>query len=612
MLKGFPRERRMRRLFCVVFQAGLVVLAVRLVVIQVVQHRAWSGLAGRWERARVEIPAQRGAILDRNGRVLAATVRAFSVYANPRAIGDGRRRAVAERLAELLGLDADAVEAELGRRERVVSDAEGIRHVRPNYFVWVKRRVGREDAMAVMGARLGDGEGLPGVGIMPEGLRVYPNGRMLCHVLGFVGVDGHGLAGVESRYERVLGGEAGERLVWRDGLGRALGGSQDVVRPARDGRSLVLTIDARVQRIAEEELARVCEAHRPERASVVVMDPETGEVLAMANRPDYDPAEFEGVPAAALRNMAVSECLEPGSAFKPFTVAAALELGVVTPETLIDCHDGTWRTRGRVLHDAHAQGVASVRDIIVYSSNIGAAQVGLRLGATALYESLREFGFGSPTGIGLPGESAGILRPPGEWSRLTITSVPMGQEVACSPLQLATGFCVFANGGWYVRPRIVLGVSDGMGGVEEAGRSSVERRRVLSEATARAMCEDLLAGVVERGTARRCGLSGYRMAGKTGTAQIARAEGGGYEPGAYSAVFVGIVPVESPRYVIAMVVRRPSGSSHYGGVVAAPGVGRIAERILSMAGVPRMAATGEARGAVALSSRVDGRRRWRE
>jgi len=602
----------MRRMFSLLFQAGLVVLAVRLVVIQVVQHRAWARLAGRWERERVEIPAQRGAILDRNGRVLAATVRAFSVFANPRAIGNGRRGEVAEWLAGRLGLKAEAVEARLRRVERVVSNAGGIRHVRPNYFAWVKRRVAREDAMAVMCDRLDDGGRVPGVGIMPEGIRVYPNGRMLCHVLGFVGMDGHGLAGVESRYDEVLGGEPGERLVWRDGLGRRLGGSQDVARRARDGRSLVLTIDARVQRIAEEELARVCEANRPERASVVVMDPDTGEVLAMANRPTYDPAEFGGVPAAALRNMAVSECLEPGSAFKPFTVAAAMELGVVTPETRIDCHNGVWRTRGRVLHDAHAQGVASVRDIIVYSSNIGVAQVGLRLGGDALYLSLREFGFGRPTGIGLAGESAGILRPPREWSRLTITSVPMGQEVACSPLQLAAGFCVFANGGWYVRPRIVLGVSDSKGGGLVAATTSVERRRVLSEETARAMCADLLEGVVERGTARRCGLSGYGMAGKTGTAQIARAEGGGYEPGAYTAVFVGIVPVESPRYVIAMVVKRPSGSSHYGGVVAAPGVARIAERILSMAGVPRMAAMGRgAHWATALKRSVGRRWRWR-
>ena len=302
--------------------------------------------------------------------------------------------------------------------------------------------------------------------------------------------------------------------------------------------------------------------------------------------------------------MAVAECLEPGSTFKPFTVAAALELGLVTPETRFDCHRGLWRATGRTLHDTHAQGIASVRDIIIYSSNIGAAQIGMRLGRENLYHSLREFGFGRPTGIELPGESAGILRPTRAWSRLTITSLPMGQEIACSPLQLATGFCVLANGGWYVRPRIVLGRAVTEGRHLPDDFAPPERRRLLSGETARVMCNDLLAGVVARGTAQRCAISGYRMAGKTGTAQIARTDGSGYETGAYTASFVGIVPADKPRYVIAMMVKKPSGNSHYGGVVAAPGVARAAERILSMARVPRgpVVSGSHQRKAVAINS----------
>ena len=592
------------RLISLALQAALCVLALRLVWIQAVQHGRWSDCAARVEEATVAVAAQRGAVLDREGRPLAMTVKRFSVFANPRAIGAGERGLVAERLAEALGVEASALRERLGRVERVVSSGGGIRHVRRNYFVWLARRVSREAATAVLCSRLADGRRLPGIGVTPESLRVYPYGKMLCHVLGFVGVDGTGLEGLECRYDWLLGGKPGEQRVTRDGFGRALAGSKAVVQRVQDGRSLVLTIDSRIQRIAEEELGTVCAAHKPEQACVVVMDPHSGDVLAMADWPAYDPSDYQAAGREVRRHLAVAGCLEPGSTFKPFAVAAALELGVVTPETRIDCHQGMWRAPGRVLHDAHAQGMASVRDVIAYSSNIGAAQIGLLLGRERLYWSLREFGFGRRSGIELPGESAGILRPPDAWSRLTITSLPMGQEVACSPLQLAAGFCVFANGGWYVRPRIVLGETDADGRDLPVRAVAPERRRVLSAETARVMCGDLLAGVVERGTAQRCAIAGYRMAGKTGTAQIASADGGGYEAGAYTASFVGIVPVDEPRYVILMMVKRPSGGSHYGGVVAAPGVARVAERVLSMARVPR--------AAVALRGRRGAQRRSAE
>lgn len=568
-----PRLFQSRRGYIhLVIQAGLVMLAVRLVVIQCLQHDRWLTVARSMQDTRVTVKARRGLILDRRGRRLAVTVRSPSVFANPRAIPTARRHEVAAALSPILGSDEQEIFTRLDRAARCV---------RPRYFVWIKRRITPEQAEAVERLRL------PGVGLRDETRRVYPNGTLLAHVIGFVGTDGCGLEGLEARFDALLSGKPGEEFVRRDGVGRLFDVSPVSRKPAVDGLSVQLTIDMRIQRIVEEELAAACEKHRPERACAVVMDPWTGDVLAIAGWPTFDPGCFRDVPAAVRRNMAVTECLEPGSTFKPFVAAAALERGVVTPRTVFNCHRGRYRIGRRVLHDAHGYGRLSVRDIVAFSSNIGMAQVGARLGRQQMYRALRRFGFGRRSGIELPGESAGLLRPPAAWSKLSISSIPMGQEIAVSPLQLVTAFCVFANGGWLVRPRIVLGVADSTGRYRLRTAGPPRCRRVLPGKVADLMGKDLLAAVVERGTGRRCAIPGYPMGGKTGTAQIARPGGGGYEPGAYCALFVGIVPVETPRFVIGLAARKPSGSSHYGGVVAGPAVSRIAERILSTYHVPR-------------------------
>lgn len=570
----------------VALQVAIAALALRLVQIQVLAHQRWAERAERLEQDfRVE-PFRRGMIMDCGGRQLAVSVPSGSVFANPRAVPSDLRDEVSRRLSELLDMPEGEVLESLSRVTRTDVAADGSPVVRPNYFVWIRRQVPWDVASKVIC------EQLPGVGVRMEYRRVYPRGRTLAHLLGCVGTDGCGLEGIEEGYDYILGGRPGESRLLRDGLGRPLREPGATVRPVCDGRSLVLTVDSRVQHIVEEELASLAAQHRPESACAVVMEPYTGDILAMAVWPDFDPNSFSGVSREKRRNMAVIDCFEPGSTFKPFTVAAALERGLVTPETQFDCHQGSWRIGRRVLHDAHPYGVLSVRDIVVYSSNIGVSQVGMRLGRDALYESLRAFGFGSPTGIGLPGESPGILRPPSQWNSLSLPSISMGQEVACTPLQLVAGFCVFANGGWYVRPRIVKAVMDSEGRrlLWSAPRS--QPRRVISEETARLMREDLLAGVVERGTARQCAVPGYSMGGKTGTAQIAHPSGGGYEPGAYTGVFVGMAPVEAPRVVVGVVVRRPRGSTHYGGIVAAPAAARMIERILSLYGVPRASRSG--------------------
>jgi len=596
------RTGRRILIVAVMLHAGIAALALRLIAIQVFAHPRWAARAARLERdTRLEVP-RRGSIMDRNGRRLAISVPAGSIFANPRAIPRELRGEVAERLAARLGVPVGEVFEKLSRVTRPTRNADGSRSPRPNYFVWIRRHVSSETASAVLCERMSDGRPLPGVGVRWESRRVHPRGSMLAHLLGCVGTDGIGLEGIEAAYDFQLSGRPGEHSVLLDGLGRPLRQPRGCVRPVRDGRSLMLTIDARVQHIVEEELATLAREHRPETACVVVMEPHVGDILAMAVWPSFDPDRFAEVPRHVRRNMAVMDCFEPGSTFKPFVVAAALERGVVSADTPFDCHRGAWRIGRRLLHDAHPYGVLTVRDIIVYSSNIGVAQVGMRLGAEALYEGLRAFGFGSRTGVGLPGESPGILRPVASWSDLSLTSVCIGQEVACTPLQLVAGFCVFANGGWYVRPRVLRAVMDSEGRRLLWSAPPSPRRRVISEATARLMREDFLAGVVERGTARRCAVSEYRMADKTGTAQIALPAGGGYEPGAYTAVFVGMAPAEAPRAVVGVVVRRPRGHSHYGGVVAAPTAARILERILSLHRVPRVQRRGvRSSGAAALA-----------
>jgi len=564
-----PRIFLVRRgMVHLIIQAAFFALCLRMAVVQCLYHEHYAALAGHMEHATVARPARRGSILDRNGHPLAVTVPAQSIWANPRAIAESERTRVAEQLGETLDLPPGFVAERLARKK---------------YFVWIQRRVSDEQAERVHALNL------PGVAFVEENTRRYPNGASLCHVLGFVGADQNGLAGLEAEYDSLLTGQPGEESVLRDGLGRRVGLSETPAKPVRHGRSLALTVDTRLQRIVEEELAELDETHRTDAVSAVVMDPWTGDVLAMAARPAFNPARFSDASVPARENRAVTVCLEPGSSFKPIVVAAALAYGVVTPETIFDCHQGRYRIGSRVLHDAHPLGRLSVRDVIAYSSNIGMAQICARMTPDDLYEALRAFGFGQRTGIEFPGESAGILHPTDRWSGLSASSLAMGQEVSVTPMQLTAAFCVFANGGWLVQPRLVLGILSNDGKTVLHQAVSPARRKILDDATARLLCNDLLAGVVERGTARRAALDGYRLAGKTGTAQIARTNVRGYEPGAYSAVFVGIVPAEAPRFVIGLMAQRPKGPSHYGGIVAAPAVARIAERMLAVRRVPRAA-----------------------
>ena len=543
--------------------AALALLAGRLVWIQVVQHPRWGALARKYHQSRRITSGRRGTILDRRGRKLAVTVPVPSVYANPMAIRDKER--VARLLAKALDLSPVAV------LERLQP---------PRYFVWIRRRITQDKAEAVRKL------GVRGVGFREETLRVYPHGTLAAHVLGGVGVDNEGLAGLEQKFDRVLAGRPGFEMVLRDGRGRSMAVSDAYDRPAVNGRHLVLSLDAVIQQIAEEELHKAIITWEAVGGAVVVLEAGTSQVLAMASAPTFDPNTLGSADENSRLNRAVGMIYEPGSVYKSFVAAAALDCNIVRPDTRIFCYNGAHSFGGRMLRDTHPYGWLDVREVIVRSSNIGIAQVAARLGPFALHHAARRFGFGARTGIDLPGEEIGILHPARKWTNYSMTSVPMGQEIAVTPLAVAAGYNVFASDGQWSQPRLGIGMAS------DAGTGRIERfdslppSPVISPRVARLLRRDFLVAVVERGTGKRAQVAGYSVAGKTGTAQVARKDRRGYEPGAYIGSFVGIAPAEAPRVVCIVVVERPR-RAHYGGTVAAPAVAAILERTLAYQGVPK-------------------------
>jgi cell division protein FtsI (penicillin-binding protein 3) len=416
---------------------------------------------------------------------------------------------------------------------------------------------------------------------VPESRRFYPNGKLLGHILGFAGMDNEGLSGVEEAFDDLLAGGEVAYVVERDALGRHVFPTDaDYLRPAH-GADLTLTIDEVIQYHVERELDRLMETSHPKAAHVVVMEPRTGAILAMAVRPEFDPNRAGRYRAADFRNRIITDPYEPGSTLKVFVAAAALDAGVVKLTETIDCENGRLPLRGGAMHDHHAYDRLSYAEVLSKSSNIGSAKVAMRLGPERLYEALRNFGFGERTGVELRGESPGVLPPVSRWSGRSIASVAIGQELMVSPLQLVTAASAIANGGWLVRPHLIERVrrADGVT-VTEPERV----RRVVSARTAAALREALVAVAGPDGTAPDAAVPGYRVAGKTGTAQKAAHDRRGYAPGKYVASFLGMVPADDPRLVILVVVDEPQGK-HYGGQVAGPVFREIAGPALAYLGV---------------------------
>jgi cell division protein FtsI (penicillin-binding protein 3) len=543
---------------------AFLVLAGRLASLQVAGAERYRRLADRQHILNRKLPARRGTIFDSQGRQLAATVKRWSVFADPKAVEDPDRTAAM--LADALAIARQPV------RERLGKD---------RYFVWVKRHVSSKEAELVRHLAL------PGVFLRQENHRSYPQGRLAAHVVGFTDIDGRGLAGIERRMDALLRGRPGMEKVLCDGGRRAMRSPRDRVEKVPfDGYDVFLTLDAYVQGIVEEELGAAVEAHEPECAAALVMDVRDGSVLAMASWPLLDPDAPAAMPLANQRNVALSDAYEFGSAFKPITIALALEQGLVTAESEFDCQQGEWQIGGRTLHDAHPYGVLSVSDIICHSSNIGAAQISLLLGLEALHEGVRRFGFGTPTGIALPGESGGIVRPLRAWNRYSVVSVSFGQELATTALSMARAFAALANGGRLVQPRIVGKIRHAHTGevIYAAGEPMISGRPVSPETAAQVL--RMMRRVVAEGTGRRARNEEYPLAGKTGTAQLLRQDGRGYSEDRYLSSFVGVGPVPQCRIVVLVTLKAPTKKGYYGGTVAAPAVRKIAVRTLRHLQVP--------------------------
>jgi cell division protein FtsI (penicillin-binding protein 3) len=544
--------------------AGLLVVwfavvVVRLVQLQVLEAAELSLRADRQHQKTVTVEGSRGMIYDRRGKVLAMNLEVPSVFGVPTALDDLPR--TARSLARVLRVRADEIEKKL-RSDR--------------HFVWIARQVDPEQ-----GRRL-EQLALSGIGMVMEGRRFYPNGQLLSHVLGFTGIDGQGLEGLERRYDVLLRGEKRRIVLQRDALGRTVFPKGFTEQGPLAGYSLTLTIDEVIQYIAEKELDEAVSASQAKGGVVVVMDPQTGAVLAMAITPRFDPNAVRGLSADRWRNRVITDTYEPGSTMKIFLAAAALEEQVMKPESLIDAEQGRMVVAGTVIHDHEKVGWVTFAEAIQRSSNVAAAKIAMALGEARLYRYLRAFGFGQKTEIDLPGEVPGLLKEPRDWGPRTLASLAIGQEIGITPIQLATAVSAVANGGWLMRPYVVAEVRDGYGHLVVQTQPEVRRHPITSE-TAQTLGA-ILQGVVTAGTGRRAQVSGFRVAGKTGTAQKVDPATGTYSPTKSVASFAGYVPLENPRLTIVVIIDEPQGEA-WGGTVAAPVFRRVAEQVLPYLGV---------------------------
>lgn len=561
---GGPSEWRamlQRRLVVAAVLFGLWTAGIeaRLLYLQVFKHGEMVARANRQHLNTIDVPAKRGEILDRHGRVLAYSVDADSVFANPSEVHDAARTA-ARVCAALDDCDAGARVA----MERALR--------KPTQFVYLARKVSPDEAKRVRALNL------KGVAFLKENRRYYPNKDLGAHLLGYVGLDNTGLAGLESTYDSQIRGRDGKVLVQTDGRQHELYSRVD--RAATAGAALELTVDQYLQHIAERELRAGVEENNAAGGTAVVMEPHTGEILALANWPTFNPNAFARADEGARRNRAIQDLYEPGSTFKIVTASAALEENVIDTDDPVDCSPGYITFQGRPpIRDVHTYGVLPFADVIVKSSNVGAIKVGLRLGPERLGRYVSRFGFGQPLSPDFRGESPGIVWNPARLDASALASVSIGYQVGVTPLQMAAAVSSIANGGELVEPRVVRAF------LKEGRRVEVPRRvlrRTVSAPTA-AELTAIMEAVVDRGTAQAAQLDGYTIAGKTGTA--AKLVNGRYSNSDYNASFVGFIPSRNPALTIIVVIDSPHRAGYYGGTVAAPVFKRIAEAALRQIGV---------------------------
>jgi cell division protein FtsI (penicillin-binding protein 3) len=571
----FPRRAQAVIAFILV---AMITLIFRVGYLQTYGAQQNILRAERQHHQRSTLHARRGSIFDANGMLLAGTVQKESVFVDPKFMfecleADGKSPAqvmeIIRRLADCLELDPAYLQAKLEDRS----------HSR---FVPIARQV--DELTAAEALKLD----VPGLGVIPENVRYYPMGSVAAHVLGGVGKDGSGLEGVELQFDRLLAGKNGYQRTLKDARRRPIGIAAEDYLPPRHGEHLVLTIDANIQLIAEQELASVCQNFQARAGEVIVMDPSTGDVLALANYPTFNPQNLEDSTPEIRRNACLVMPYEPGSTIKPFIVAPALAWKLARANEVFPINGPTRRTSyGRTITDVYGYPKLSTWDILVKSSNIGMTYLVDRMGNEKLRGALIRAGFGATSGIELPGEDPGRISPLKKWTKYSAHSIAQGYEMLVTPLQLARGMCIFANGGRLVPVRLVRGTVDGSG--RTIPRQPPDPLEMLPEVIDRRTALEvrrILADVMARGTGNRAKSSIYTVFGKTGTAHSAR--NGSYNQSNYTSSFIGGAPYENPRLVVAFIVHDPATTNrqYYGGIVAAPGGTRVLERALTYLQVP--------------------------
>ena len=528
----------------------------RLLFIQVFRSTYLAEIAKKQHNLFVELEPVRGIIYDTNLKPLAVNIPADSLYASPVLIADKEKTAAV--LSNILNVDIDFLRQRLSRKKS---------------FVWLARKVSPEQSAAVSKLNI------KGLGFIRESRRSYPNQYLASQIMGFAGLDNTGLEGLEMTFDRYLKGEPGWGVFLRDARQKKLDIWEKMALP-KDGYSLVLTIDEVIQYIAERELDKAFKAFRAKGATIIVMDPYTGAILALANRPTYDPNQQTNSNKDQIRNRAVCDMFEPGSVFKIVAASAAIEEKLISEEDKFYCENGSWNAGPQILHDHKPHGWLTFSEVIGQSSNIGTAKAAKILGPEIIYRYVKLFGFGVKTGVDMPGEVSGVIREPRFWSKNSLLAVPMGQEVGVTAMQLASAISAIANGGELMRPYIVKEVRDKYGEIIKEF-SPVEVRKVISAETAERV-KNILRGVVDTGTGTLAKIDGMSAGGKTGTAQKLEPNGR-YSHNKFIGSFIGFAPAEDPAVAVVVLLDEPH--PYYGGVVSAPvfkNVARDAIKYLNM------------------------------
>jgi cell division protein FtsI (penicillin-binding protein 3) len=544
---------------------GLLVLSFgflgyRFYTIQIRNHTKYKSIQIAQAYAKVEIPPETGAIFDRNGKILALSRLVDSVYLVPGKL-NGHPDNIGK-LAAAISISADTL-------AKQITDAVE----RKKLFIWVKRRIDDDTSAKLRELKI------DGVGFKKEYQRFYPNNILAGQLIGFRGVDEQPLGGVELAYNNYLKGVQGYQYLPRDARQRCHASIELVEKPPQPGHNVYLTIDAVIQSIAEDALSDIAKKYKPAWAGAMVINPDNGEILAMANYPFFDPNNPRKYSDETKRNRIITDVFEPGSVFKPFVITAALEKNAVRMSDTFYCENGKFKVGRRTITDHKPYGRLSLKDVLAKSSNIGMAKIGLATGADTIYPYVRKFGFGQLSGLGFPGEQAGFITPLTKWTNYTVTSVPMGYEISVNTIQLAKAYASFANGGQIIKPQLIYCVADRANKII-AGPApvtgTIQAGRIFTTDTGKNIVS-MLREVVLSGTGTEANLKSYSVAGKTGTSKKLNAEGR-YDS-KYRGLFIAYAPVENPRILVVAVVDEPKGA-YYGGTVAAPSVGKIIDKTL--------------------------------